>query len=30
MLLIEEPVLSLKEKTTTQHCFSYFEIARKY
>jgi len=22
-------VLSLKEETTTQHCFSYFQIARK-
>jgi len=29
MLLIKEFVLSLKEKTT-QHWFSYFQIARKY
>ena len=30
MLHIEEPVLSLKEKTTTQHWYTYFQIARKY
>ena len=30
MLLLLESVLSLKEKATTQHWFSYFQIDRKY
>ena len=29
MLLMKEFVLSLKEKTK-QHCFFYFQVARKY
>jgi len=29
MLFMKESVLSIKEKTT-QHWFSYFQIARKY
>jgi len=30
MILLKESVLSLKEKTTSQHWFAYVQTARKY